>query len=324
VRVKQFKSNALNPGSAKDHAKHAPAGILFSFGDTVTLVEREQGYPTMWLVTKGQEKARLPEYLLTTNEAEIDFLRKTDRIPKIISYVYAAGDDTGVRGQFIIDIPPLYFVTMSDGLVGDGLVNIPGGKSPFALKDNAVLFDEAMASKIRTWKNPLVFDVAKRPFRPDSSTMYYCVSGGAKPAFEALDLKALTLLSTAPESGAAPGMASAGAQREGMQPPLANKAKINSRKVTISAGVAAGLLLEKTAPIYPPIAKEAGVSGMVILHVTVSETGAVEDLRVVSGPAMLQQAAMDAVKSWKYQPYLIDGKPVEIETTVNVFFARGN
>ena len=92
------------------------------------------------------------------------------------------------------------------------------------------------------------------------------------------------------------------------------------KKVNISGGVAAGMLLQKTIPLYPPIAKAARVSGTVLLQATISKAGRIENLRVISGPAMLQQAAMDAVKSWRYRPYMLNGEPVETETTINVVF----
>lgn len=95
------------------------------------------------------------------------------------------------------------------------------------------------------------------------------------------------------------------------------------RKVIISPGVAIGLLLERTPPVYPPIARQARVSGTVVVRVTISETGAVEDLSVDSGPAMLQQAALDAVKTYRYRPYLLNDKPVKAVTTVNVIFPLG-
>jgi protein TonB len=93
--------------------------------------------------------------------------------------------------------------------------------------------------------------------------------------------------------------------------------------VNISAGVAVGMLIQKTQPIYPPIAKAARVQGTVILQATISKAGTIENLRVVSGPAMLQQAALDAVKTWRYRPYLLNNDPVEVETTVNVIFSLG-
>jgi periplasmic protein TonB len=89
----------------------------------------------------------------------------------------------------------------------------------------------------------------------------------------------------------------------------------------VSSGVMEGSLLAKVAPTYPAIAKTAGIQGTVVLQATISMAGTIENLRVVSGPAMLQQAAMDAVKAWRYRPYLLNGEPVEVETTVNVIFA---
>ena len=93
--------------------------------------------------------------------------------------------------------------------------------------------------------------------------------------------------------------------------------------VRVSGLVVAGLLIEKRIPVYPPIAKASGTQGTVVLQATVSRSGTIENLRVVSGPAMLQQAAMDAVKKWRYRPYLLSGEPVEVETTVNVIFSLG-
>jgi len=95
------------------------------------------------------------------------------------------------------------------------------------------------------------------------------------------------------------------------------------KKVNISAGVATGMLLQKTIPVYPPIAKAARVSGTVVLQATISKGGTIENLRVIGGPAMLQQAALDAVRQWRYKPYLLNNDPVEVETTVNVIFSLG-
>jgi periplasmic protein TonB len=95
------------------------------------------------------------------------------------------------------------------------------------------------------------------------------------------------------------------------------------KKVNISAGVMVGMLLQKTQPVYPPIAKAARVEGTVVLQATISKTGSIQNLRVISGPAMLQPAAVNAVKSWRYKPYLLNNEPVEVETTVNVIFTLG-
>jgi peptidyl-prolyl cis-trans isomerase A (cyclophilin A) len=95
------------------------------------------------------------------------------------------------------------------------------------------------------------------------------------------------------------------------------------RVVSISAGVAAGMLVHKQAPAYPMDAKKAGVSGTVVLRARIGTDGTIKDLSVVSGPQLLQQAAEDAVRTWRYRPYLLDGDPVEVRTTINVVFALG-
>jgi protein TonB len=96
--------------------------------------------------------------------------------------------------------------------------------------------------------------------------------------------------------------------------------KVKAEKVNISAGVAVGLLIQKTAPVYPPIAKSARVAGTVVLGANISKNGSIIGLHVVSGPPMLQQSAMDAVRSWRYRPYMLNNQPVEVETTVSVIF----
>ncbi len=90
--------------------------------------------------------------------------------------------------------------------------------------------------------------------------------------------------------------------------------------VNVSAGVAIGLLVQSTPPIYPAIARTARVSGTVVLEATISKAGAIENLRMVSGPAMLRQAALDAVHTWRYKPYKVNNQPTAIETTINVVF----
>jgi protein TonB len=88
----------------------------------------------------------------------------------------------------------------------------------------------------------------------------------------------------------------------------------------ISGGVIAGNILTKTTPVYPPIAKAAHVGGTVVLHAIISKTGSIESLTAVSGPDMLKGAALDAVRQWRYKPYLLNGEPTEVDTTVTVNF----
>ncbi len=93
--------------------------------------------------------------------------------------------------------------------------------------------------------------------------------------------------------------------------------------IPISSGVASSIALYKVLPVYPPIAREARVQGTVVLEAIISKQGTIENLRVVSGPAMLQQSALNAVSAWRYRPFLLNGEPVAVETTVNVVFNMG-
>jgi TonB family protein len=95
------------------------------------------------------------------------------------------------------------------------------------------------------------------------------------------------------------------------------------KKIAVSASVIAGNKLGGDTPMYPAIAKAARIQGTVVLQATSSKQGAIENLRVLSGPPMLQQAAMDAVRTWRYRPYLLNGQSLEVETQVNVIFVLG-
>jgi TonB family protein len=99
--------------------------------------------------------------------------------------------------------------------------------------------------------------------------------------------------------------------------------KLNYRKVEVPAGVMAGMLLQKTDPVYPPVAKAARIQGTVVLQAAISKSGSVEDLHVVTGQALLQEAALSAVRTWRYRPYLVNGEPVKVQTTINVVFTLG-
>ena len=92
------------------------------------------------------------------------------------------------------------------------------------------------------------------------------------------------------------------------------------QKLRVSSGVVEGLKLNAPNPTYPQMARIAHIQGDVILQATISKGGIVENLRAVQGHPILIQAAMDAVKQWKYKPYILNGEPVEVETTIKVQF----
>ena len=95
------------------------------------------------------------------------------------------------------------------------------------------------------------------------------------------------------------------------------------QRVRVSQGVTQGLLIRRVQPTYPPLARQARIQGTVILQAQISKTGDIENLTLVSGHPMLAPAAIDAVKQWKYRPYILNGEPVEVDTQVTVNFALG-
>jgi TonB family protein len=95
------------------------------------------------------------------------------------------------------------------------------------------------------------------------------------------------------------------------------------KQVTVSQQEMQGNILTKAVPVYPPAAKKARIQGKVVLDAVIGTDGTVESLRVLSGPQELQQSALDAVRQWTYKPYLVNGEPVEVETTVNIIYMLG-
>lgn len=102
----------------------------------------------------------------------------------------------------------------------------------------------------------------------------------------------------------------------GMPPPP----KPTQQRVRIGGNVQAAKMVRQIQPLYPQIAKTAHVQGTVMLHAIIAKDGSVQELQYVSGPALLMRSAMDAVRQWKYQPTLLNGEPVEVDTTISVVF----
>ena len=94
--------------------------------------------------------------------------------------------------------------------------------------------------------------------------------------------------------------------------------------VRISENVSTGLLISKVLPVYPLTARQARVQGTVVLQAAISKDGTVETLRVASGHPFLIPPAIEAVKQWRYKPYIVNGKPRAVETEVMVNFVLKN
>jgi periplasmic protein TonB len=84
-----------------------------------------------------------------------------------------------------------------------------------------------------------------------------------------------------------------------------------------------GSLVHNVLPIYPPPARQARIEGPVMLHAVISREGTIESLQVVSGHPFLARAALDAVRQWRYRPYVLNGQPVEVDTQITVNFTLG-
>ena len=91
--------------------------------------------------------------------------------------------------------------------------------------------------------------------------------------------------------------------------------------LSVPAGQMQGNILNKVPPVYPPEAKKKRVQGTVVLHAEIGKDGLVKNVSAISGPEMLQQPSVDAVKQWTYKPYLLNGEPVEVETKIMVIYS---
>jgi TonB family protein len=83
-----------------------------------------------------------------------------------------------------------------------------------------------------------------------------------------------------------------------------------------------GKLIKRVDPVYPSVGRAFGLQGKVVLDARIGKDGRVQEVRVVQGPAALRRAAADAVRQWVYQPWLLNGEPQELHTTVVVRFTQ--
>jgi protein TonB len=118
-----------------------------------------------------------------------------------------------------------------------------------------------------------------------------------------------------------------GAEECGPHPSVSVSPGAGSRGVPktihVSTGVSQGLLIAPILPVYPAIARAAHVEGTVVVEAVISRGGTIESLHVLSGPMMLQSAAMDAIRGARYHPYQLNGEAVEVQTTITVNFRMG-
>jgi len=101
---------------------------------------------------------------------------------------------------------------------------------------------------------------------------------------------------------------------------LANKGSQPAAPLPIGGNVKPAQLLSSVAPAYPQLARNQRLSGDVKIDALIGENGHVSAMKVISGPALLHQAAMDALRLWKYQPATLNGQPMAMHLTVTIQF----
>lgn len=94
--------------------------------------------------------------------------------------------------------------------------------------------------------------------------------------------------------------------------------------IAVSSGVQAAKIIKRVVPVYPPLARTAGISGVVRLQAIIAADGSIAELNVISGHPMLIAAAVNAVKQWQYRPTVLSGKPVPVNTQIDVNFTLGS
>ena len=113
----------------------------------------------------------------------------------------------------------------------------------------------------------------------------------------------------------------AGGVLSGMIPPTSNSNSANTASVQVPDSISQGLLISQVQPVYPPLARQARIQGVVVLKAVIGKDGSIQELNLVNGHPMLAPAAMEAVKQWRYKPYYLNGEVVEVQTTINVNFS---
>lgn len=135
----------------------------------------------------------------------------------------------------------------------------------------------------------------------------------------AIDAPALPVINLGRTSGSLP-LGINGAAPAAPHVTVAAAAITSSKRISVSSGVSAGHLIAPIRPEYPAIARTAHIEGSVVIEAVISRTGAIESPHVLSGPLMLQQAALAAVRDARYRPFMLNGEPVDVQTTITIVF----
>jgi TonB family protein len=214
--------------------------------------------------------------------------------------------ETVMRGQRTQKIDPVYPSTaLQTGIQGFVLLNVridkDGNVADVTLVSGHPLLVQAAMDAVKQWKyQPYLLNGA--PMEVETAVhLRFDLSGGGNVMEPEAVMTELAPAISADTSG-----------------PALHK------RVRISQGVAAALVADQVQAEYPPEAREQHIQGNVLLQVIIGKEGNVENVQLISGHPLLAPAAIDAVKQWKYRPYLLNGEPVEVQTQVLVNFTLVN
>lgn len=158
----------------------------------------------------------------------------------------------------------------------------------------------------KTASNTVAREQTNADSRPPNATAYSTTSSDAASSASAV-LAPVVRFTSAADLGEFPKVISAHEPLPVMGAP-------------VSHGVTQGALIHKVDPVYPPLAREQGIAGPVVIQIHVGKDGGVRDIDAISGDPMLKSAALDAVRQWQYAPTLLDGHPIETTKQVTVVF----
>ncbi len=98
---------------------------------------------------------------------------------------------------------------------------------------------------------------------------------------------------------------------------------VSRKPVRVSGGVMSGSIIRRVQPQIPPIARDQHISGAGVMHVIIGKDGIVRFVDYISGPEALRDAYVNAVRQWRYRPFMVDGQAVEVDTTVAINMSFG-
>ena len=201
---------------------------------------------------------------------------------------------------------------------GEVLIALGTKPAPGSPVKSASKVDVIAGSNARTKTPSLKADAANIAPPPHSTPGYAPDSNASAPNLSTNDTS--NLETQLPAVADAPTIPTEAGNPLALRGVLTAKATLPTLSAPVSQGVSGGRLLSRVAPVYPDQAQTQRIQGRVVLAAMVMEDGSVGDLKVVQGHPMLAQSALDAVKHWRYRPFMLDGKPIQRETTITIDF----